>query len=217
MTSISIIGAGNMGTAIAAIAAKGGASVQLLAQDAEKTRTAATQAGASVVAGVVGDALTGEIVVLALPYPAVAGVLEQYQGQLDGKILVDITNPLDFATFDSLVVPADGSAAQVIAEAVPGARVLKAFNTTFAATLATGGVNGVAPTTVLVAGDDAAAKEALIGLLVAGGVLALDAGALKRARELEALGFLQLTLAAAGTTGWTGGFALVKLPTPPAN
>jgi len=210
MTSISIIGAGNMGTAIAAIAAKGGAAVQLLAQDAEKTRTAATQAGASVVAGVVGDALTGEIVVLALPYPAVAGVLEQYQGRLDGKILVDITNPLDFATFDSLVVPADGSAAQVIAEAVPGARVLKAFNTTFAATLATGGVNGVAPTTVLVAGDDSAAKEALIGLLVAGGVLALDAGALKRARELEALGFLQLTLAAAGTTGWTGGFALVK-------
>ena len=210
MTSISIIGAGNMGTAIAAIAARGGASVQLLAQDAEKTRTAATQAGASVVAGVVGDALTGEIVVLALPYPAVAGVLEQYQGRLDGKILVDITNPLDFATFDSLVVPADGSAAQVIAEAVPGARVLKAFNTTFAATLATGGVNGVAPTTVLVAGDDSAAKEALIGLLVAGGVLALDAGALKRARELESLGFLQLTLAAAGTTGWTGGFALVK-------
>ncbi|WP_104163489.1 NADPH-dependent F420 reductase [Cryobacterium sp. N22] len=210
MTSISIIGAGNMGTAIATIAATGGASVQLLAQDADKTAAAAALAGASVVSGVVGDALTGEIVVLALPYPAVAGVLAQYAGQLDGKILVDITNPLDFATFDSLVVPADGSAAQVIAETVPGARVLKAFNTTFAATLATGGVNGVAPTTVLVAGDDASAKEALIALLIAGGVLALDAGALKRARELEALGFLQLTLAAGSSIGWTGGFALVK-------
>jgi predicted dinucleotide-binding enzyme len=210
MTSISIIGAGNMGTAIAAIATKGGASVQLLAQDAEKTAAAAATLGASVVSGVSGDALTGDIVVLALPYPAVAGVLAQYQGRLDGKIVVDITNPLDFATFDSLVVPADGSAAQVIAETVPGARVLKAFNTTFAATLATGGVNGVAPTTVLVAGDDASAKEALISVLVAGGVLAVDAGTLKRVRELEALGFLQLTLAAAGTTGWTGGFALVK-------
>ncbi|MGO4784277.1 NADPH-dependent F420 reductase [Cryobacterium sp. W22_MBD10_FK3] len=210
MTSISIIGAGNMGTAIATIAATGGASVQLLAQDAEKTAAAAASAGASVVAGTAGDALTGDIVVLALPYPAVAGVLAQYEGQLDGKILVDITNPLDFATFDSLVVPADGSAAQVIAAAVPGATVLKAFNTTFAATLATGGVNGVAPTTVLVAGDDASAKDALIGLLVAGGVLALDAGALKRARELEALGFLQLTLAAGNSIGWTGGFALVK-------
>jgi predicted dinucleotide-binding enzyme len=210
MTSISIIGAGNMGTAIAGIAAKGGASVQLLAQDAEKTAAAAAALGGSVVAGAAGDALTGDIVVLALPYPAVAGVLAQYQGQLDGKIVVDITNPLDFATFDSLVVPADGSAAQVIAETVPGARVLKAFNTTFAATLATGSVNGVAPTTVLVAGDDASAKDELIAVLVAGGVLAVDAGALKRARELEALGFLQLTLAAAGTIGWTGGFALVK-------
>lgn len=210
MTSVSIIGAGNMGTAIAAIAAKGGATVQLLAQDAEKTAAAAATAGASVVSGVAGDTLTGDIVVLALPYPAVAGVLAQYAGQLDGKTVVDITNPLDFATFDSLVVPADGSAAQVIADTVPGARVLKAFNTTFAATLATGTVNDVAPTTVLVAGDDASAKEALIAVITAGGVAAADAGSLKRARELEALGFLQLTLAAGGTIGWTGGFALVK-------
>ena len=210
MTSISIIGAGNMGSVIAAIAATGGATVQLLAQDAEKTTAAAAAAGASVVSGAVGDTLTGDIVVLALPYPAVAGVLAQYAGQLDGKIVVDITNPLDFATFDSLVVPADGSAAQVIADSIPEARVLKAFNTTFAATLATNGVNGVAPTTVLIAGDDAAAKDALIGVLAAGGVAAVDAGALKRARELEALGFLQLTLAAGNSIGWTGGFALVK-------
>ncbi|PXA68179.1 NADPH-dependent F420 reductase [Cryobacterium arcticum] len=210
MTSVSIIGAGNMGTAIATIAATGGAAVQLLAQDAEKTAAAAATAGASVASGVAGDALTGDIVILALPYPAVAGVLAQYAGQLDGKVIVDITNPLDFATFDSLVVPAEGSAAQVIAETVPGARVLKAFNTTFAATLATAAVNGVAPTTVLVAGDDAAAKDALINVITAGGVSAVDAGALKRARELEALGFLQLTLAAGETIGWTGGFALVK-------
>jgi len=210
MTSVSIIGAGNMGTAIAAIAATGGATVQLLAQDAEKTAAAAATAGSTVVSGVAGDTLTGDIVVLALPYPAVAGVLAQYAGQLDGKIVVDITNPLDFATFDSLVVPADGSAAQVIAETIPGARVLKAFNTTFAATLATGSVGGAVPTTVLIAGDDASAKEALIGVITAGGVAAVDAGALKRARELEALGFLQLTLAAGGTINWTGGFALVK-------
>jgi predicted dinucleotide-binding enzyme len=210
MTSVSIIGAGNMGTAIATIAATGGAAVQLLAQDADKAAAAAAAVGASLTSGVVGDALTGDIVVLALPYPAVAGVLAQYQGRLDGKVVVDITNPLDFATFDSLVVPAHGSAAQVIAETVPGARVLKAFNTTFADTLATGTVNGVAPTTVLVAGDDASAKEELISVLAAGGVAAVDAGALKRARELEALGFLQLTLAAAGTIAWTGGFALVK-------
>ena len=191
MTNVTIFGTGNMGSAIAGVLAAGGASVDHLGSAETGT-------------------ITGDVVVLAVPYPALATIVEQYADQLAGKVVVDITNPLDFATFDSLVVPTDGSAAQIIAETVPGARVVKAFNTTFAATLATGGVNGVAPTTVLVAGDDASAKEALINVITAGGVAAVDAGALKRARELESLGFLQLTLAAGSTIGWTGGFALVN-------
>ena len=65
------------------------------------------------------------------------------------------------------------------------------------------------PTTVLIAGDYTDAKSTLADALAAGGVQAVDAGALDRARELEALGFLQLTLAATEKTSWTGGFALV--------
>ena len=205
MSNVTIIGAGNMGGAIAAIAAQGGNAVQLLARDAEKV--AAT--GAAATAGVVGDAITGDIVVLALPYAAVTDVLAAYAGQLDGKIIVDLTNPVDFGTFDDLVVPADSSAAAQIQQAVPSASVLKAFNTNFAATLHTGSVGGE-KTAVLIAGDDAAAKAALSDLLEAGGVKAIDAGFLKRARELEALGFLQLTLAAAEKTSWTSGFALAE-------
>jgi predicted dinucleotide-binding enzyme len=86
-------------------------------------------------------------------------------------------------------------------------RVVKAFNTNFAATLATGAV-GSAPTTVLIAGDDDSAKHAVADLVRGAGLRAADAGSLKRARELEALAFLQMTLAAAGTTSWTSGFAL---------
>lgn len=209
MTNVSIIGAGNMGPAIAAIAAKGGASVQLLARDAEKARIAAADVGAQATSGVIGDALSGDIVVLALPYPAVSDVISAYRAQLDGKVIVDITNPLDFSTFDSLVVPADSSAAQLIAAELPNASVLKAFNTTFAATLASGKV-GDQPTTVLIAGDDESAKQSLSGVLEAGGVSTLDAGALKRARELEALGFLQLTLAATEKVSWAGGFAVAE-------
>jgi len=205
MTNVTIIGAGNMGGAIAAIAAQGGNGVQLLARDADKV--AAT--GAQATAGVVGDTITGDIVVLALPYGAVADVLTAYEGQLDGKVIVDLTNPVDFATFDDLVVPADSSAAAQIADLVPGASVLKAFNTNFAATLHTGSVGGE-KTAVLIAGDDAEAKTALASVLTAGGVKAIDAGSLKRARELEALGFLQLTLAAAEKTSWTSGFALAE-------
>ena len=63
---------------------------------------------------------------------------------------------------------------------------------------------------MLVAGDDADAKQTLIDLVVAGGLQAVDAGSLKRARELEAVGFLQLTLAASEKIGWTGGFAVVR-------
>ena len=205
MAQITIIGAGNMGGAISGIATAGGNTVQLLARDAAKVADVNPEA----TAGVVGDPITGDIVILALPYGAVADVLAAYSGQLDGKILVDLTNPVDFATFDALVVPAGGSAAAEIAKLVPGARVLKAFNTNFAATLAAGSVGGL-PTAVLIAGDDADAKAALAGVLASGGVKAVDAGSLKRAHELEALGFLQLTLAAAEKTSWSTGFALAE-------
>jgi hypothetical protein len=205
MTSITIIGAGNMGGAIAAIAVAGGNTVQLLARDVDKVTTV----NPLVTAGVIGDPLVGEIVVLALPYGAIAEVLDRYAGQLDGKTLVDLTNPVDFSTFDSLVVPAGSSAAEQIAALVPKARVLKAFNTNFASTLSSG-VVGAERTSVLIAGDDADAKAALSALLTAGGVKSIDAGPLRRARELEALGFLQLTLAAAEKTSWTSGFALAQ-------
>lgn len=205
MATVTIIGAGNMGGAISAVAIAGGNTVQLLARDA----AAAASANGAATPGIVGDAITGDIVVLALPYSAVAEVLATYAGQLAGKIVVDLTNPVDFATFDSLVVPADSSAAAEIAARLPDSRVLKAFNTNFASTLHTGAV-GAEKTAVLIAGDDTAAKSALAALLEAGNVKAIDAGSLKRARELEALGFLQLTLAAAEKTSWTSGFALAE-------
>ena len=190
MTNLSILGTGNMGQAIAGIAAKGGHNVQQLGENDLDT------------------AVTGDVVVLAVPYPAVADVIAQRGEQLSGKIVVDITNPLNFETFDSLVVPADSSAAAKISRALPNSRVLKAFNTTFAGTLAAGTV-GPLTTTVLIAGDDADAKSTLAGIVTSGGLNAIDAGALTRARELEAIGFLQLTLAANEKVSWTGGFGVI--------
>ena len=144
-----------------------------------------------------------------MPYPALADIVATYGPQLAGKTVVDITNPVNFETFDSLTVPADSSAAAELAAALPSSKVIKAFNTTFAATL---GAKTVGPnkTTVLIAGDDADAKSALAAAIVAGGVDAIDAGRLSRARELEAVGFLQLTLAAGEKIGWTGGFGIVR-------
>lgn len=79
--------------------------------------------------------VNGEIVVLAVPHPAVNEILDKYDDQLAGKIVVDITNPLNFETFDSLVVSPDSSKAAELAAALPSSRVIKAFNTTVAATL----------------------------------------------------------------------------------
>jgi len=205
MTNVTVIGAGKMGGAISALATAGGNTVQVLARDAAK----AAAANPSAATGVIGDPITGDIVVLALPYPAIAEVLATYAGQLDGKILVDLSNPVDFSTFDSLVVPVGGSAAQEIAELAPNSRIVKAFNTNLAATLASGSV-GAEATTVLIAGDDTDAKDALAAVVTSGNIKAKDAGSLKRAHELEALGFLQLTLAASEKTSWTSGFALAE-------
>jgi len=191
MAHVSIIGTGNMGSALAGLVTKGGNTVETFnTSDTDKP-------------------VTGEIVILAVYYGAVREVLAQRAQQLAGKIVVDITNPVNLETFDGLVVPADGSAAAEIAAALPSAKVLKAFNTNFAGSLTSGKV-GSETTTVLIAGDDADAKALLAGIVAAGGLRAIDAGSLKRARELEALGFLQMTLAAAEKIAWTGGFAVVS-------
>ena len=93
MTTFTIIGTGNMGKAIGGILADGGSDVSYVAHDQ------------------VGSAPLGDVVVLAVPYPALASIVDAYGDQLAGKVVVDITNPLNVATFDSLVVAADGSAA----------------------------------------------------------------------------------------------------------
>ena len=86
--------------------------------------------------------ISGDVVILAVPYSAIEEIVEQYGKQLADKVVVDITNPLDLTTFDYLVVPSDSSAASELAAALPTGRVVQAFNTTFAATL---GAKSVAP------------------------------------------------------------------------
>jgi NADPH-dependent F420 reductase len=189
MTHVTILGTGNMGQAIAGIVTRGGNTLEIIGEhDTDKP-------------------ITGDVVVLAVPYAAVADIVATRGESLAGKIVVDITNPVNFETFDSLVVAADASAAAELATVLPASHVLKAFNTTFAGTLAAGTV-GDLTTTVLIAGDDVDAKAVLSDVVTAAGLKAIDAGSLRRARELEALGFLQISLAATDKVSWTGGFGV---------
>lgn len=191
MANITIFGQGNMGQAIASVFTSGGHQVDFVGKD-----------------GLTGPA--GDVVVLAVPYAAVPSILEANKEALTGKILVDISNPVNFENMDELVTPAGSSAAEEIAKLIPEARVVKGFNTTFAATLATKSVDGKETTTVQLASDDQEAKDIVAGYIQEGGLNTIDAGALKRARELEAMGFLQITLAVREQLNWTAGYAVIK-------
>lgn len=151
----------------------------------------------------------GDLVIMAVPFSALESIANQYKDELKGKIVIDISNPLNFDTWDELVVPADSSAAQLLQSWLPDSKVVKGFNTTFAATLQSGKI-GDLPTTVLLASDDQEAKGTIKEALAGSPLRVFDAGALKRSRELEATGFLQMTLAASEQIAWTGGFAIVE-------
>jgi 8-hydroxy-5-deazaflavin:NADPH oxidoreductase len=141
-----------------------------------------------VATGSVGDAITGDVVVLALHYGVARQAAGSYGDQLEGRIVVDIQNPVDFSSFEPIAVVA-GSAAQEVAAVVPGARVVKAFTTTFADTLA-----GGEPLDVFIASDDEDAKATVSQLVSDGGMRPIDASSLRRARELEALGYQHMAV-----------------------
>lgn len=189
---ITIIGTGNMARGIATRLLAGGHAVTLLGTSSEKARALAGKLSGDVRAAEVGDHLQGDVVVLAIPYTAIDDVLGAYASQLSGKVIVDITNPVDFSAF-TLLHPRAGSAAQEIAGRAPATRVVKAFNTTFAGTLLERRVADQ-PLDVLIASDDEDAKRIVGTLVTDGGLRAIDAGPLARAAELESLGYLHMAL-----------------------
>ncbi|WP_268246521.1 NADPH-dependent F420 reductase [Streptomyces xantholiticus] len=135
-----------------------------------------------------------DVTVLALPYDAALQVARSAGAALAGQVLVDICNPINFSTMDGRVTPLDSSAAEEIQQVVgTDVKVVKAFNTTFAGLLTTGEGHDV-PLDVLIAGDDSAAKDKIAELVRSGAMRPLDVGPLRRARELEAMGFLHIAI-----------------------
>jgi 8-hydroxy-5-deazaflavin:NADPH oxidoreductase len=197
---ITIIGTGNMARAIATRALAGGHTVTLLGTATDKAQALAGELSGDVRAGAVGDEIRDDVVVLAVWYQALDDVLGRYGDQLDGKVVVDITNPVDPESFQPLTLEA-GSAAQEITQRAPGAKVAKAFNTTFAGTLVQGEVSGQ-PLDVFIASDDAGAKDVVRRLTEDGGLRAVDAGPLAHAHQLEGLGYLHMAIQDGLGTGY---------------
>ena len=178
-----------MGRGLVRRLAKAGRRVMVADQHADRAEQVAAEAGADqpgTASGVPEEqALAADIVVLALWYPATVEFATANQSALAGKIVVDISNPLD-ESFTGLRLPPTTSGAEELAAALPNSRVVKAFNTVPAPTLFTGEVGGTTLDT-FVAADDADAKAAVMALLRDSGLRGLDAGALANSRLLERL------------------------------
>ncbi len=189
MSSISIIGTGNMASAIGTLAVKGGNAVEVISRNADKAAALADELGDGATAGTWGAAPAGDIVILAVLFDSAVPIVREYGDALAGKIVVDITNPFD-SSGTGLAIPGDTSVANMVAEAAPkNAHVIKAFNTLFRDVLAAGG-----PLDVFMAGDDPEAKANVSAFIESLGLRPLDVGELPMARVLENAGLLQMGL-----------------------
>jgi predicted dinucleotide-binding enzyme len=193
MSTISIIGSGGMAAAIGGRAAKAGHTVEVISRDAAKARALADKLAAGAVTGSYGAAPAGDIVILAVPYSGAAAVVAEYGKALDGKVIIDITNPVS-SDATGLVTPGGSSGAQEIAKVAPAsAHVVKAFNTLFGPVLAQRD-----RLDAFIAADDAQAKARVSTFIESLGLRPLDVGGLPMAATLEALGLMLIGLAKNG-------------------
>jgi hypothetical protein len=193
MTTISIIGSGNMAATIGTRAAKHGHTVEFMSRDATKAQSLADQIGDGATVGTFGAQPAGDIVIVAVLYQGAVDVVTHYGDALAGKTLVDITNPFT-ADASGLVTTAGNSMSEQIAAAAPeSAHVVKAFNTIFGGVLA-----GDRPLDAFFAGDSAEARASVAAFLDSLGLRPRDAGGLHMAHALEWAGLLLVGLASNG-------------------
>lgn len=190
---ITIIGAGNMGRGIGMRAVAGGNEVEIIDRNPEDGRALADELGSGATAVEPGGEIGGEVVVLAVYFASITEAVEQYRDGLQGKVVLEISLPVDWESMDRLVVPPDSSAAEETQKLLPGGTpVVKAFTTNFARTLESGEKNG-SPLDVFIAGDDDGAKQKVALLVEGGGMRPIDVGPLRRARQIEHAAFLQVS------------------------
>ena len=209
MTTIAVIGTGNVGGALGTAAAKAGYDVVFAGQDTSKTREVAEAAGATAAATPREAAAVADIIVLAVPYTAFAAVAAEIAPVADDKIVIDPSNPIK-ADYSGLAL-SDSSGAEELSRLLPRSKVVKAFNTLFAGNTANPQALGFQLDS-LFATDDEAAKDAVCGLSSSIGFRPIHIGPLAASRELEAMAWLNIRLQMVSNGNWNTAFALVSPP-----
>jgi predicted dinucleotide-binding enzyme len=154
-------------------------------------------------------AADSDVVVLAVQGAVAVELVSGLRAELDGTVLIDATNPLDLsAGRPQLYVGTTDSLGEQVQRAVPGARVVKAYNTVGNALMVDPELPG-GPPTMFIAGDDAAAKETVAGLLAETGWDVADLGGIEASRYLEPMCMAWVAYGARNGT-WMHAFRLLR-------
>jgi NADPH-dependent F420 reductase len=207
---IAIIGAGSVGTALATSFKRAGHDVIIASRDPQDAGGAAVSTGARVASTNAAAASEADLVVLAVPFSSAADVAREIAPAVSGKPVVDATNRMSFGAAGP-EIDTSSSNAEDLAALLPGAHVIKAFNTLLASKQLDPTSDGL-ELDGFVAGDDAAAKALVLELVASIGLHPVDVGPLGRARQLEGLAFLNITLNVANGGTWQSGWKLIGAP-----
>lgn len=203
--NITIIGAGNVGKALATSITRAGHQVTITAKRPEHAQEVAREVGANAATDNAAAVADADVVILAVPYSgATEEVAPQIREQVAGKTVIDVTNPLK-PDFSGLATEGT-SAAEQLQGLLPDAHVVKAFNTIFASNQAdpSRDVDG------FVAADDDKAKQRVISLIESVGFTPLDVGPLRSARFLEGMAYMNIGLNAQNGWDWTSAWKLER-------
>lgn len=208
---LAVIGSGNMGKSIGKWAGQAGYEVIFSAKNPEHARDAAKAAGKNSKSGTLAEAVKmADMVLLAVPHTAVKEILPEIKPFMKGKVLIDLTNPLN-SDFTGLSLGFTTSAAEEIQKSLPDAKVVKAFNTVFASIFASQNpsLKG-SKVAIFYASDDKEGKEKVAELITKMGLDAVDCGPLKASRDLEPLAFLNISLGYSQGHGTSIGFSFIR-------
>lgn len=208
--NIAIIGTGNVGRALGSSMRRAGHDVTYAGRDPDKAEATAGELDAAATSTPSDAVRDADIVVLAIPYAAARDVARGIENGIRGKIVIDATNPLS-EDYQGLVTANGPSGAENIASWLPGASVVKAFNTLFASVQGDPDAHGVT-VDALFATDDQSARESVATLLESMGFRPVYVGPLARARELEAIAFLNIQLQMQNQGDWRTTVTLVAPP-----
>ena len=211
---IAIIGAGNVGRALAGSFERAGHSVTIASRDPEDAGSVAAATGARIGASNAAAASAAEVVVLAIPFASAPEVAAEIAEAVAGKVVIDATNRMSFGPAGPDMDTATSNAEELVG-LLPAAHIVKAFNTLFASNQGDPISDGVR-LDGFVAGDDSAAKASVLALVASIGLNPVDVGPLSRARQLEGLAFLNITLNIVNGGTWQSGWKLVGAPAPVA-